>query len=589
MTSTSRQKRFIKKIYSSDVADLIVQAFEGVKITVFAYGQTGSGKTFTMMGNGQHPGLYTLTVDDIFNKKRNSQKIYVSFYEIYCSQVYDLLHERSKLILREDGNTNINVVGLMQIEVASPDELLQCIEKGNEQRITSTTSANYDSSRSHSILQIRIIENQTEVGKICFIDLAGNERGADTYDNDKQTRVDGAEINKSLLALKECIRALDQGGKHTPFRGSKLTLVLKDSFIGNCRTMMIANISPSNSCCELTLNTLRYADRVKELSAGKPTGSSSKKNEGLSDKLMLPRLDKKKQASSLEMQEDNKLEGFPKHEKPPRPIENKPLYSVQEMDKNQSGSNQLKFKNWEDRPQVSDNRNQIPDDRKRSNSARKIQNKWTDKSNSRDPKQLNTNKSKLVQESEESNRGLKSDPKVISKKRLLPIPTKVASSSSKKPTSMLPKKVAQSVFTIINKFFDKPIETYTKKELKDIHLEIIDDMIVYEENFLSDHRMYSNTLDECIKKQKKIVDNFEDPSHEIEPYLIETDKLLEKEFEITNTLKSKLEVFKRYLSEENRFAKKYICDQPGSGADKKNNSNGDMFEIRSHESLLLDD
>ena len=96
--------------------------------------------------------------------------------------------------------------------------------------------------------------------------MAGNERGKDTYNNDKQTRIDGSEINKSLLALKECIRALDLNKTHTPFRMSKLTLVLRDSFIGNCKTVMIGNISPSNNCCELTLNTLRYADRVKELS-----------------------------------------------------------------------------------------------------------------------------------------------------------------------------------------------------------------------------------------------------------------------------------------------------------------------------------
>lgn len=101
-----------------------------------------------------------------------------------------------------------------------------------------------------------------------FIDLAGSERGADTIDQNKQTRMDGAEINKSLLALKECIRALDLEKKHTPFRGSKLTQVLKDSFTGNSKTTMIANVSPANSCVEHTLNTLRYADRVKELKKG---------------------------------------------------------------------------------------------------------------------------------------------------------------------------------------------------------------------------------------------------------------------------------------------------------------------------------
>jgi kinesin family protein 2/24 len=123
-----------------------------------------------------------------------------------------------------------------------------------------------DSSRSHGILQISIRNGRGKVvGKISFIDLAGSERGADTLNQNKQTRMDGAEINKSLLALKECIRALDQDKRHTPFRGSKFTLVLKDSFMGNCKTLMIANVSPPASCCEHTLNTLRYADRVKEL------------------------------------------------------------------------------------------------------------------------------------------------------------------------------------------------------------------------------------------------------------------------------------------------------------------------------------
>jgi kinesin family member 2/24 len=130
------------------------------------------------------------------------------------------------------------------------------------------TGANADSSRSHAILQLQlknVRDQQREYGKMSFIDLAGSERGADTIDQNKQTRLDGAEINKSLLALKECIRALDLEKKHTPFRGSKLTQVLKDSFTGDSKTTMIANVSPANSCCEHTLNTLRYADRVKEL------------------------------------------------------------------------------------------------------------------------------------------------------------------------------------------------------------------------------------------------------------------------------------------------------------------------------------
>ena len=129
------------------------------------------------------------------------------------------------------------------------NDFLNAISQGSALRITSQNSTNADSSRSHAILQIELKKGKQSHGKITFIDLAGCERGADTLEQNKQTKIDGAEINKSLLALKECIRALDQGKTHTPFRGSKLTMVLKDSFSGFCKTVMIANIAPgSNSC-----------------------------------------------------------------------------------------------------------------------------------------------------------------------------------------------------------------------------------------------------------------------------------------------------------------------------------------------------
>ena len=435
MIRISQPNKLSNKIYEQDVAGLVSQVFEGVKITVFAYGQTGSGKTFTMMGNGQNAGLYSLTVEDIFYRKSKNQRVFVSFYEIYCSQLYDLLHDRAKLILREDGNANVNVVGIMQVEVSNPDELIQCIERGNEQRITSATSANYDSSRSHSILQIRILEDQTEIGKLCFIDLAGNERGADTYDNDKQTRLDGAEINKSLLALKECIRALDQGGKHTPFRGSKLTLVLKDSFIGNCKTMMIANISPSNSCCELTLNTLRYADRVKELSAVK--SGSAKKEANLSDNLMLPRQTKTKQ-TNIEVPEKLTKESNPMMEKPPRPIENKPLYSYQDIEKNQSNFNQpatsTNIKNQKKEPA-----NPSKLTRNQSDSVTKKKGTKIGHSNSREPKQ-NPKLDAFGGNYDEYLQRNKPESQAEIPKKLKPISKKPLAPSNNKNHSFLPSK-----------------------------------------------------------------------------------------------------------------------------------------------------
>ena len=154
-------------------------------------------------------------------------------------------------------------MGLKEDLINTPEEFMKVIEYGSNFRVTSQNSTNADSSRSHAILQICLKEGKKIYGKISFIDLAGCERGADHMDQNKQTRIDGAEISKSLLSLKECIRALDQGKGHTPFRGSKLTMVLKDSFVGFCMTVMIGNISPNINSCENTLNTLRYADRVK--------------------------------------------------------------------------------------------------------------------------------------------------------------------------------------------------------------------------------------------------------------------------------------------------------------------------------------
>ncbi|KAF4019446.1 hypothetical protein G4228_011279 [Cervus hanglu yarkandensis] len=242
--------------------------------TCFSYGQTGAGKTYTMIGTHQNPGLYALAARDIFRQLEVSQPrrhlfVWISFYEIYCGQLYDLLNRRKRLFAREDSKHVVQIVGLRELQVDSVELLLEVILKGSKERSTRATGVNADSSRSHAIIQIQIKDSAKRTfGRISFIDLAGSERAADARDSDRQTKMEGAEINQSLLALKECIRALDQEHTHTPFRQSKLTQVLKDSFIGNAKTCMIANISPSHVATEHTLNTLRYADRVKELKKG---------------------------------------------------------------------------------------------------------------------------------------------------------------------------------------------------------------------------------------------------------------------------------------------------------------------------------
>lgn len=140
--------------------------------------------------------------------------------------------------------------------------MVTVIERGMQTRIVAKNSRNNDSSRGHAIFTVEIRNGESNHGKIAFIDLAGSERGADSMQSGRPTQQDGAGINRSLLALKECIRALDQGSSYVPFRDSELTKVLREMFVTETAiTLMIANVSPTASCCEQTLNTMRYADR----------------------------------------------------------------------------------------------------------------------------------------------------------------------------------------------------------------------------------------------------------------------------------------------------------------------------------------
>ncbi|XP_058887638.1 kinesin-like protein KIF2C isoform X2 [Acipenser ruthenus] len=281
-------------VYRFTARPLVQKIFEGSMATCFAYGQTGSGKTHTMGGDfcgksqNSSKGIYAFAARDVFMfLSQPTYSIlglepYVSFFEIYNGKVFDLLNKKAKLRVLEDSKQQVQVVGLQERQVASADDVIKVIDIGSACRTSGQTFANSSSSRSHAILQIVLRRRGKLHGKFSLVDLAGNERGADVCSSDRQTLVEGAEINRSLLALKECIRALGHNQTHTPFRMSKLTQVLRDSFIGeNSRTCMIAMISPGINSCEYTLNTLRYADRVKELnetSSGSNSDSSDKED-----------------------------------------------------------------------------------------------------------------------------------------------------------------------------------------------------------------------------------------------------------------------------------------------------------------------
>lgn len=325
-------------VYKFTAQPLVKTIFEGGFATCFAYGQTGSGKTHTMGGDFKgktqdcQKGIYAMAAADVFRLANSARYkplnlcVSASFFEIYSGKVFDLLNNKAKLRILEDGKQQVQVVGLTEKVVISVEEVLKFIQKGNQARTSGQTSANANSSRSHAVFQIILRANNTMTkihGKFSLIDLAGNERGADTSSANRQTRMEGAEINKSLLALKECIRALGrQGSQHVPFRVSKLTQVLRDSFVGDkSKTCMIAMISPGVSSCEHTINTLRYADRVKELGGGdlqSNQGDNAHDEENNADLVQLQSLNKndmtvemlnfQQVVTELQMAEENLIE-----------------------------------------------------------------------------------------------------------------------------------------------------------------------------------------------------------------------------------------------------------------------------------------
>lgn len=260
--NTFNENERTEDLYEFSLKQLMKSVVNSGFVTMFAYGQTGSGKTFTMKG------ITESSIKDLFDAmKPKGGQAYISFFEIYGGKCLDLLNNHNRVQILEDQNNQVQIHGLSERMASSPKEMSSIIEYGHTARTTHSTVANDTSSRSHAICQVVIRDaNRNFLGKLIMCDLAGSERAQDTQSNDRQRRLEGAEINKSLLALKECIRAMNAGSSHIPFRASKLTLALRDSFMSskaNSHIVMIACICPGSSSADHTINTLRYADRLK--------------------------------------------------------------------------------------------------------------------------------------------------------------------------------------------------------------------------------------------------------------------------------------------------------------------------------------
>ncbi|KAK1569775.1 kinesin motor domain-containing protein [Colletotrichum navitas] len=269
-------------VYEGTTKQLLDSVLDGYNATVFAYGATGCGKTHTITGTAQHPGIIFMTMQELFEKinERSQDKtteITLSYLEIYNETIRDLLipgGSKQGLMLREDSNQAVSVAGLTSHHPKNVQEVMDMIVQGNEWRTVSPTEANATSSRSHAVLQINVAQKDRNadvnephtMATLSIIDLAGSERASATK-NRGERLLEGANINKSLLALGSCINALCDPRKtnHVPYRNSKLTRLLKFSLGGNCKTVMIVCVSPSSVHFDETQNTLRYANRAKNI------------------------------------------------------------------------------------------------------------------------------------------------------------------------------------------------------------------------------------------------------------------------------------------------------------------------------------
>lgn len=270
------------EVYEATTRNLLDSVLDGYNATVFAYGATGCGKTHTITGTAQQPGVIFLTMQELFERigERTDDKVTevsLSYLEIYNETIRDLLvpgGSKQGLMLREDANQAVSVAGLSSHHPQNVQEVMDMIVRGNEYRTMSPTEANATSSRSHAVLQINVSQKDRNadvnephtMATLSIIDLAGSERASATK-NRGERLTEGANINKSLLALGSCINALCDPKKrnHVPYRNSKLTRLLKFSLGGNCKTVMIVCISPSSQHFEETQNTLRYANRAKNI------------------------------------------------------------------------------------------------------------------------------------------------------------------------------------------------------------------------------------------------------------------------------------------------------------------------------------
>ncbi|KAJ2946038.1 hypothetical protein O0L34_g4956 [Tuta absoluta] len=253
-----------EEVYETVCAPLVADTLRGFAGAVFAYGATGAGKTHTMTG------LMSRALSHLFSGINESEdpeayEVKMSYIEIYNEIIRDLLNPSlGPLELRDEGGSGAPVVsGLSEIRAKSAAHVAELLARGDRARTAEPTHANQHSSRGHALLSVTVskaVEGGVQRGRLFLIDLAGSERAGL-----RSRRLEGAHINRSLLALGNCIMALSGGARYVNYRDSKLTRLLREVLGGRCRTAMVAHVAPGASCRDTTRSTLHYAQRAASI------------------------------------------------------------------------------------------------------------------------------------------------------------------------------------------------------------------------------------------------------------------------------------------------------------------------------------
>ena len=257
-------------VFENSIEGNLSKAIKGYTYTIIAYGQTSSGKTFTMGSAMEPPGIIQHSISYVMNNRIDV--IYkISFFEIYMEKINDLLSTKEK----DYFNTNLRIrqlndrfyiENLSYVEVSSYQEAINIISYGIHNRKTSETYLNALYSRSHAFISLVAFDKENltkELFKINFVDLAGSERLRNNFNANQFN--EGIRINSGLLSLSNVIMSLSRKVRHVPYRESKLTMMLKDSFTGQSITTMICCVSPSETNTEETLSTLNYSSFAKKI------------------------------------------------------------------------------------------------------------------------------------------------------------------------------------------------------------------------------------------------------------------------------------------------------------------------------------